>query len=48
MSTWLATIVTNSALTQLRKRSRQTHLSLNERFGRSRNIACQNDWRTAD
>ena len=33
MSTWLTTIVTNSALTQLRKRSRQTHLSLEERFG---------------
>src|ERR1700686_4953443 len=34
MSTWLTTIVTNSALTQLRKRSRQTHLSLEERFGK--------------
>src|SRR5260370_24874597 len=34
MSTWLTTIVTNSALTQLRRRSRQTHLSLDERFGR--------------
>jgi RNA polymerase sigma-70 factor (ECF subfamily) len=33
MSTWLTTIVTNSALTQLRRRSRQTHLSLEERFG---------------
>jgi RNA polymerase sigma-70 factor (ECF subfamily) len=33
MSTWLTTIVTNSALTQLRKRSRQTHVSLEERFG---------------
>jgi RNA polymerase sigma-70 factor (ECF subfamily) len=33
MSTWLTTIVTNSALTQLRRRSRQTHLSLDERFG---------------
>ncbi len=33
MSTWLTTIVTNSALTQLRRRLRQTHLSLDERFG---------------
>jgi RNA polymerase sigma-70 factor (ECF subfamily) len=33
MSTWLTTIVINSALTQLRRRSRQTHLSLDERFG---------------
>jgi RNA polymerase sigma-70 factor (ECF subfamily) len=30
MTTWLTTIVTNSALTQLRKRSRHPHLSLNE------------------
>jgi RNA polymerase sigma-70 factor (ECF subfamily) len=33
MSTWLTTIVINSALTQLRKRSRHTHLSLDERLG---------------
>ena len=33
MSTWLTTIVTNSALTQLRRRSRHTHVSLDERFG---------------
>jgi RNA polymerase sigma-70 factor (ECF subfamily) len=33
MSTWLTTIVINSALTQLRRRSHQTHLSLDERFG---------------
>jgi RNA polymerase sigma-70 factor (ECF subfamily) len=33
MSTWLTTIVTNSALTQLRRRSHRTHLSLEERFG---------------
>jgi RNA polymerase sigma-70 factor (ECF subfamily) len=33
MSTWLTTIVTNSALTQLRRRPRTTHLSLDERFG---------------
>ena len=30
MTTWLTTIVTNSALTQLRKRSRHPHVSLNE------------------
>ena len=30
MTTWLTTIVTNSALTQLRKRPRQPHMSLNE------------------
>ena len=34
MSTWLTTIVTNSALTQLRRRSRQAHVSLDERFGK--------------
>jgi RNA polymerase sigma-70 factor (ECF subfamily) len=34
MSTWLTTIVTNSALTQLRRRSRRAHLSLDERFGK--------------
>jgi RNA polymerase sigma-70 factor (ECF subfamily) len=33
MSTWLTTIVANSALTQLRRRPRQAHLSLDERFG---------------
>ena len=32
MSTWLTAIGTNSALTQLRRRARQTHLSLEERF----------------
>jgi RNA polymerase sigma-70 factor, ECF subfamily len=30
MTTWLTTIVTNSALTQLRRRPRQSHVSLNE------------------
>jgi RNA polymerase sigma-70 factor (ECF subfamily) len=34
MSTWLTTIVTNSALTQLCIRSRQAHVSLDERFGK--------------
>jgi RNA polymerase sigma factor (sigma-70 family) len=33
MSTWLTTIVANSALTHLRRRPRQAHLSLDERFG---------------
>ena len=32
MSTWLTAIVTNSALMQLRRRPRQTHLSLDEQF----------------
>jgi RNA polymerase sigma-70 factor, ECF subfamily len=33
MATWLTTIVRNCALMQLRKRSRQIHLSLDERTG---------------
>src|SRR6202048_3326122 len=33
MSTWLTTIVINSALTQLRRRPRQIHMSLDERIG---------------
>jgi RNA polymerase sigma-70 factor (ECF subfamily) len=33
MSTWLTTIVINSALTQLRRRPRQIHVSLDEQFG---------------
>jgi RNA polymerase sigma-70 factor (ECF subfamily) len=32
MTTWLTSIVTNSALTQLRRRPRQPHLSLDERL----------------
>jgi RNA polymerase sigma-70 factor, ECF subfamily len=32
MTTWLTTIVTNSALTQLRRRPRQPHVSLNEQL----------------
>src|ERR1700691_5161385 len=32
MTTWLTTIVTNSALTQLRKRPRQPYVSLNEQL----------------
>jgi RNA polymerase sigma-70 factor (ECF subfamily) len=33
MSTWLTTIVINSALTQLRRRPRQIHMSLDEQCG---------------
>jgi RNA polymerase sigma-70 factor (ECF subfamily) len=33
MTTWLTTIVTNSALTRLRKRPRHDHISLDERLG---------------
>ena len=33
MSTWLTTIVINSSITKLRKRPRQVHASLDERFG---------------
>jgi len=33
MSTWLTTIVINSALTKLRRRPRQIHMSLDDRFG---------------
>jgi RNA polymerase sigma-70 factor (ECF subfamily) len=33
MSTWLTSIVINSALTQLRRRPRQLHTSLDERLG---------------
>ena len=33
MSTWLTAIVTNCARMQLRKRPRQTHMSVDEQFG---------------
>lgn len=36
MSTWLTTIVINSALTQLRRRPHQIHTSLDERLGEDR------------
>ncbi len=36
MSTWLTAIVINSARMQLRRRPRQIHLSLDERFGEER------------
>ncbi len=33
MTTWLTSIVTNSALTQLRRRPRQAHISVEEKIG---------------
>ncbi len=48
MSTWLTTIVINSALTQLRRRPRQIHTSLDEQLGDDQDIPCQTGWRTAD
>jgi RNA polymerase sigma-70 factor (ECF subfamily) len=33
LTTWLTSIVTNSALTQLRRRSRHPHISVDERIG---------------
>jgi RNA polymerase sigma-70 factor (ECF subfamily) len=47
MSTWLTTIVINSALTQLRKRARQIHIPLDERFGEDEQGYCLAD-RLAD
>ena len=38
LSTWLTTIVTNSALTQLRKRSRHVYVSLDEPVGEDRDF----------
>jgi RNA polymerase sigma-70 factor (ECF subfamily) len=46
MTTWLTTIVTNSALTQLRKRPRQPHSSLDEPLAHDQN-SCMSD-RLAD
>jgi RNA polymerase sigma-70 factor, ECF subfamily len=46
MTTWLTTIVTNSALTQLRKRPRQPHSSLDEPLAHDQN-SCLSD-RLAD
>jgi RNA polymerase sigma-70 factor, ECF subfamily len=46
MTTWLTTIVTNSALTQLRKRPRQPHSSLDEPLAHDQNT-CMSD-RLAD
>src|ERR1700724_606784 len=47
MSTWLTTIVINSALTQLRRRPRQIHTSLDERFGEEEQGYCLSE-RLAD
>jgi RNA polymerase sigma-70 factor (ECF subfamily) len=47
MSTWLTTIVINSALTQLRKRARQIHIPLDERFGEEEQGYCLSE-RLAD
>jgi RNA polymerase sigma-70 factor, ECF subfamily len=38
MTTWLTAIVTNSALTQLRRRPRHSHVSLNEQLNDDQNI----------
>jgi len=42
MTTWLTSIVTNSALSQLRKRPRHSHVSLDERVGEDQDI-CVSD-----
>jgi RNA polymerase sigma-70 factor (ECF subfamily) len=43
MSTWLTTIVINSALTHLRRRPRQIHMSLDEQFGEEPGH-CVSEW----
>src|SRR5437868_253026 len=48
MSTWLTSIVINSARMQLRRRPRQIHLSLDERFGEEQGYSLSEqlaDWR---
>lgn len=47
LSTWVTAIVTNSARMQLRKRPRQAHLSLDERFGEEQEL-CLSDQLPAD
>jgi RNA polymerase sigma-70 factor (ECF subfamily) len=47
MSTWLTTIVINSSITQLRRRPRQVHLSLDERLGEEEQGYCLSE-RLAD
>jgi RNA polymerase sigma-70 factor, ECF subfamily len=42
MTTWLTSIVTNSALTQLRRRPRQSHMSLDDRIGDGQDL-CLSD-----
>jgi RNA polymerase sigma-70 factor (ECF subfamily) len=39
MTTWLTAIVTNSALTKLRRRPRHSHVSLNEQFDEEQNYS---------
>jgi RNA polymerase sigma-70 factor (ECF subfamily) len=39
MSTWLTAIVTNSALGQLRRRPRHSHVSLNEQLNDDQNVS---------
>jgi RNA polymerase sigma-70 factor, ECF subfamily len=39
MTTWLTTIVTNSALTQLRRRPRHSHVSLNEQLNKEQDYS---------
>jgi len=39
MTTWLTTIVTNSALTQLRRRPRYSHVSLTEKLNEEQNYS---------
>jgi RNA polymerase sigma-70 factor, ECF subfamily len=48
MSTWLTAIVTNCARMQLRRRPRQIHLSLDDRFGEEQEYSLSErlaDWR---
>lgn len=42
LTTWLTSIVTNSALTQLRKRPRQSHLFLDQRLGEDQDHSVAN------
>jgi RNA polymerase sigma-70 factor, ECF subfamily len=39
MTTWLTTIVTNSALTQLRRRRRHSHVSLNQQLNKEQDYS---------
>src|ERR1700740_1392406 len=42
MTTWLTSIVTNSALTQLRRRPRHPHMSMDEKIGDAQDL-CVSD-----
>jgi DNA-directed RNA polymerase specialized sigma24 family protein len=46
MSTWLTTIIMNCARMQLRRRSRQSLLSLDEQFGEESDLCLLEDWLT--